>query len=67
MRIGGGRGGTGRIKAMAELGRIPIIALAAHAMYSDEERARAAGGGDLMTRPLDDDLLFEELGHDLDG
>ncbi|MCP4211722.1 MAG: response regulator [Halieaceae bacterium] len=62
-----GHEATRRIKAMAELEHIPIIALTAHAMNSDEEKARAAGCDDFMTKPLDDDLLFEKLDHYLDG
>ena len=45
---------------------IPVIALTAHAMGSDEEKARAAGCDDFMTKPLDDDLLFDKLDHYLE-
>jgi two-component system cell cycle response regulator DivK len=54
---------TRRIKANDSLSHIPVIALTAHAMESDEERARAAGCDDFMTKPLDDDLLFDKLDH----
>jgi two-component system cell cycle response regulator DivK len=52
-----------RIKANEELHHIPIIALTAHAMMGDEERARACGCDDFMTKPLDEDLLFGKLAH----
>lgn len=50
-----------RIKADPELKHIPIIALTAHAMKGDAERAHACGCDDYMTKPLDEDLLFEML------
>jgi two-component system cell cycle response regulator DivK len=50
-----------RLKANEELKRIPIIALTAHAMMGDEERARRCGCDDFLTKPLDEDLLFEKV------
>jgi two-component system cell cycle response regulator DivK len=52
---------TRRIKANENLNHIPIIALTAHAMKGDEEKAIASGCDDYMAKPLDEDLLFEKL------
>jgi two-component system, cell cycle response regulator DivK len=52
---------TRRLKARPETERIPIIALTAHAMQGDEERARACGCDDYLTKPIDEDQLFAKL------
>ena len=52
---------THRLKANDQLKHIPVIALTAHAMMGDAERAMACGCDDYMTKPLDEDLLFEKL------
>jgi CheY-like chemotaxis protein len=43
------------------LASIPVIALTAHAMADDEARARACGCDDFLTKPVDEDALFEKL------
>ena len=55
---------TRQIKAKQNM---PIIALTAHAMPGDEQRARAAGCDDFLTKPLDEDLLYSKLNQFLGG
>lgn len=50
-----------RLKANEELKHIPVIALTAHVMIGDEDKARECGCDDYLTKPLDEDLLFEKL------
>lgn len=52
---------TRRLKADERLARIPVIALSAHAMRGDEERARASGCDDFLTKPIDETLLYRTL------
>jgi two-component system, cell cycle response regulator DivK len=52
---------TRRLKAQSATENIPVIALTAHAMQGDEERARACGCDDYLTKPIDEDQLFATL------
>jgi two-component system cell cycle response regulator DivK len=52
---------TRRIKANTVLRSIPIVALTAHAMRGDAEKARECGCDDYLSKPLDEGLLFEKL------
>jgi len=52
---------TRRLKANAKTAQIPIIALTAHAMAGDRERAMAAGCDDFDTKPIDFDRLLNKM------
>jgi CheY-like chemotaxis protein len=44
---------TRQLKAAPETGHIPVLALSAHAMTGDREKALAAGCNDFDTKPVD--------------
>jgi two-component system, cell cycle response regulator DivK len=52
---------TRRLKADADLRSTPVIALTAHAMSSDRDRAIAAGCDDYDTKPVEMDRLLGKI------
>ena len=54
---------TRRLKAVPETRAIPVIALTAHAMSSDRERAISAGCDDYDTKPVEIERLLEKIEH----
>jgi CheY-like chemotaxis protein len=52
---------TRRLKADARTKVIPIIALTAHAMRGDEERAREAGCDHYLAKPISPKKVVEEV------
>lgn len=52
---------TRRMKADGATAAIPVIALTAHAMADDRERALAAGCDDFDTKPVDIERLIAKI------
>jgi CheY-like chemotaxis protein len=52
---------TRRLKADASLRSIPVIALTAHALQSDCDRAYQAGCDDFATKPIEFALLIDKI------
>jgi two-component system, cell cycle response regulator DivK len=52
---------TRRLKAAAATRAIPVIALTAHAMDGDEQKARDAGCDDYDTKPIDLPRLLAKI------
>jgi CheY-like chemotaxis protein len=52
---------TRRIRAQAETATIPVIALTAHAMDGDRERAMEAGCNDYDVKPIELPRLMEKI------
>ena len=54
---------TRRVKSDNATRHVPVIALTAHAMSGDQEKALAAGCDDYDTKPVDLDRLLEKIEH----
>jgi CheY-like chemotaxis protein len=52
---------TRTIKAIPRLARIPIVALTAHAMVGDRERALRAGCDGYISKPIEVTRFFDQL------
>mgnify|MGYP005628926855 CR=1 FL=1 len=52
---------TRRIRADEALKQIPIIAVTAHAMAGDEEKAYAQGCNGYLSKPIDEDELWAKV------
>ncbi len=52
---------TRQLKAAAATRRIPVIALTAHAMASDEQKAKEAGCDDFDTKPIEFPRLLGKI------
>jgi len=58
---------TRRLKADPATKRIPVIALTAHAMANDEQKAREAGCDEFDTKPVELDRLLGKIQSQLQG
>ena len=53
---------TAKIRSDAQLARLPIIAMTAHATMEERQRCLEAGMNDHVSKPIDPELLIETVG-----
>jgi CheY-like chemotaxis protein len=53
--------GWGAMKAIRQTSRVPIVALTAHAMVGDAERALAEGFDGYITKPIEIDAFLSQI------
>mgnify|MGYP002776318955 CR=1 FL=1 len=56
---------TRQIRQLSGCATLPIVAMTANAFTEDRERCRVAGMTDFMAKPIDPDVLFATLLHNL--
>lgn len=56
-----GKEATRRLRAQERFQSLPIIALTAHAIKGEDEEILASGVTDLITKPLDEEVLLDRL------
>lgn len=56
-----GKEATRRIREQPKLRAIPILALTAHAIEGEQQSILDSGVDDLLTKPINDDLLVQAL------
>ncbi len=52
---------TKRLRADPRFADIPILALTAHAVEGETEKIVASGVSELLTKPIDEDLLIARI------
>ena len=56
-----GKEATRRLRDIDKYSQLPIIACTAHAIKGEEEEIRDCGVDDIITKPIDENMLIERL------